>query len=226
MRFLVVWGTPSGRPRRALATFGLAIVLAGLSTGCASMKPTQSGFLGDYSRLEPTGAFLNWGIGRHRSLVSGPCPQDLEGVDSFYIEPVVWLAPETDWLGHNEDRRDRVGQALQKALCERFGKIRPVVATPGPGTARVRAAVTDVASARVFLNIVASIVWGPVSNGGAVVEAEVIRPDGRSFAAIVAASEGGMLDIVGFYTRSGHGKKAVRRVAGELAGRVEGVERR
>jgi hypothetical protein len=202
---------------RATGLFCALAMLAAASTGCAANKPTRTGFLSDYSRLTPTEAVLNWAGGRHKVMVNVPSLGELDGIDSFYVKPVAWLAPEDDWLGHNTARRDRVTAALDQSLRSRLGKIRPIVEEPGPRTATVSAAVTDISSARPVINSIASIFFGPITNGGASVEAEIKAPDGRQIAAVDGGSTGGGTDIIGYYTRSGHGKKAVGRLAGELS---------
>ena len=195
----------------------IATVLLTATSGCASVKPTKTGYLSDYSRIECPDLSFHWGFGYHSYALREPTPAELVGIDSFYIEPVAWLCPEDDWLGHDKTRQERVTAALDESLRYRFGKIRPIVAAPGPNTARVHAAVTDVSSARNITNALASIVFGPISNGGASVEAEVIRPDGIQIAAIRGASRGGGLDFYGYYVRSGHAKKSVRRLTRNLA---------
>jgi hypothetical protein len=209
-------------PRRFIAPnlLRLAILLAIGLTGCASVKPTQTGYLSDYSHIEKKPTLVNWGLGYHKVLIREPTPAELTGIDSFFIEPIGWLCPENDWLANDPTRRERVTATLDRNLRDRFGKIRPIVSTPGPNTARVHAAVTDVASARNITNILASIVFGPISNGGAAIEAEVLRLDGSQIAAVTGASHGGGLDMIGYYVRSGHAKKSVRRLAGDLSSGV------
>ena len=194
-----------------------ALVALGFLGGCASMRPTHSGFLEDYSRLTPTTDFINWGGGVHRVQVALPEAHDLDGVDSFYLEPIAWLAPDDDWLGASPSRRKRVSSALEVALRTKLAKIRPVVATPGPATAIVRAAVTDVKSSRPVINAILSVIaFGPISNGGASVEAEIRAADGHQIAAVDGGSAGGFIDQWGYYTRTGHPKTAAWRLAGEL----------
>lgn len=187
-----------------------------LAAGCAAPMPTHTGFIAADARLAPTADRLNWGAGPHRVEAQPIGAEGLAGIDSFTIEPVQWLAAEDDWLGPNDARRQQVSSALDAALREKLGVLRPIVEVPGPRTARVRAAVTQVKSARPVVNALTSTVWGPVAYGSASVEAEVIGPDGRRLAAASTASDGGMLDIVGCFTRSGHPKKAARRGVDEL----------
>jgi hypothetical protein len=217
------------RMARRLKTEGTAgllcvvAMIAAVTSGCAANKPTRTGFLSDYSQLTPTDATFNWAGGLHEVMVHVPKLGDLDGIESFYIKPVTWLATEDDWLGQDVARRERVTAALDRSLRDKLGKIRPIVEQPGPRTATVTAAVTDIDSARPVTNALASIVFGPISNGGASIEAEIRGPDGRQIAAVNGGSTGGGFDFIGYYTRSGHGKKAVGRLAGELSDALDGV---
>jgi hypothetical protein len=185
--------------------------------GCAVMKPTETGFLGDYTDLVPTGHHRSWGYGRHNVEVQHPVPGDLDDIDSFYIEPIQWLVAEHDWLGENEWRRRSVTKAFEGALRWKLGWIGPIVDEPGPKTARVRAAITDVkATAAVTNFVVSSIAWIWVSNGGASAEVEVVAPDGHRIAAVDGGTVGGILDYVGYYLWVSHSRTSVRRLADEV----------
>jgi hypothetical protein len=66
------------------------------------------------------------------------------------------------------------------------------------------------------MNSALTVVAVPLFNGGGTVEAEVIAPDGRQIAVVVAALPGRAWDVLGFYTWQGHAESAMRRSAGQL----------
>ena len=220
----------AARPRCRPARRALACLLSGsvaLAPGCSALshyRPTQSGLLSDYSGLSKDRFHVNRGLGLQRNLSRNAAPEALGRVDSFLIEPVVWAVDAESRAGRDPSRSVVLAARLDEALRAELGALRPIVETPGPGTARVRAVITDARLSRPVLNaaltaggvFVAPLPVGPTFFGGAVVEAEVIGPDGLQVAAISCASGGGPLDVVGFYTRSGHAKKAMRRAAREL----------
>lgn len=207
----------AGWPGHRLFVAGWATAMVFDLVGCADLHPTRSGFLDHYERLTPTSDRISWGGGNHRIEVALPAPGDMQSVDSFYIEPVHWLATENDWMGPNPGRRSSVSNALEGALRDKLGQIRPIVDKPGPKTATVRATVTDVAATRAVTKlIVSTTTWHSVSNGGATVEAEVLAPDGHRIAAVDGASMGGFLDYFGHYLWSSHSRIGARRVSGEL----------
>jgi hypothetical protein len=203
----------------------IALMLAG--TGCASYRPTQSGYLSDYSRLEKDPIHVNRGLGPQRNLSHNASHDEACRVDSYFIEPVQWLVDESSRAGGNPERQQALTSALEAELREQLGALRPIVDQPGPNTARVRAAITDVRLSRPLLNtailatVITPVFIGPIFNGGGFVEAEVIGPDGRQISAISCASGGGPLDPFGYYTKAGHAKKAMRRSAKELRETLE-----
>ena len=123
---------------------------------------------------------------------------ELAGIDSFYVEPVQWLVSEESRGGGNPERQQRLTSALVAGLKEQLATLKPVVDQPGPNTARVRSAITEVKLSRPLLNtallatVITPVVIGPIFNGGGFVEAEIIGPDGRQLSAISCASGGGM----------------------------------
>lgn len=206
--------------RRATLLAGLVLLVFG--PGCAAYRPGQSGYLGDYSQLQKDPIHLNYGLGLQRAKSHDATPEATCRIDSYYIEPARWLVDESSRGGGDPARRAYLTSALEDALKEQLGTLRPIVDEPGPNTARVRSAITSVMLSRPILNtaILATMVLpvgiGPIFNGGGLVEAEVIGPDGRQVSAISCASGGGALDIFGYYMKSRHAKQAMRRSAKEL----------
>lgn len=200
----------------------LAAVLLLGSGGCASYRPTETGFLSDYAALTPDRPHVNRGLGLQRAETRVASPVELSRIDSYYVEPVEWRVDPASRGGRAAWRRDWLCSTLEHDLRDRLDDTKPVVDLPGPRTARVRAAITTVRLSRPVSNVLltATLVSpygvGPVFFGGGAVEAEVIAPDGRQLAAVATASGGGWLDLVGYYTRSDHARKAMGRSADEL----------
>jgi hypothetical protein len=215
---------PRGRAARRCAAL-IALMLAG--TGCASYRPTRSGYLSDYSRMEKDPVHVNHGLGLQRNLSHNASPEEASRVDSYYVEPVRWLVDESSRAGGDPERQQVLTSTLEAELKEQLGTLKPIVDQPGPNTARVRAAITNVKLSRPLLNtailatVITPVFIGPIFNGGGSVEAEVIGPDGRQVSAISCASGGGLIDVFGYYTKAGHAKKAMRRSAKELRETLE-----
>jgi hypothetical protein len=179
--------------------------------GCVQMHPTRSGFLTDYSQLES--------IDRKQRIRIKPVDAEaLASIDSFYIEPVQWLADDMGQPASNQNRMVEMRDEFQQALAKELGKIRPIVTEVGPNTAVVRAAVTGVQEGKPFANLFLALqIAGPLFNGGAVAEIEVLAPDDRQITAESAGFHGHDWDVVGYFWRPNHPKSALRQAARKLA---------
>jgi hypothetical protein len=211
----------------------MALILLVAGTGCTAYQPTRSGYLSDYSGLQKDPFHLNYGLGLERNQSHNADLGTIGQIDSYYIEPPQWLVSESSRGAGHPERQEMLLLALQEQLKEQLSELRPVVDQPGPNTARVRSAITEVKLSRPILNTAilataftplifgTTVFIGPIFNGGGFVEAEVIGPDGRQLSAISCASGGGMIDITGYYLKFGHAKKAMRRAAQELRETLE-----
>jgi Protein of unknown function (DUF3313) len=217
----------SRKPVRLCGGVLAALALIVSCPGCASYRPTQSGYLSDYAQLQKDPIHLNYGLGLQRAKSHNATAQETSQIDSYYIEPVQWLVDESSRAGGDPKRRDYLTSKLEQALRDQLGKLKPIVNEPGPGSARVRSAITNVKLSHPLLNIallptlITPIKVGPMFNGGGFVEAEVIGPDGGQVSAVSVASAGGPLDLFGYYTRSRHAKQAMQRAAWELRETLE-----
>jgi hypothetical protein len=192
----------------------ISVPLLLFGSGCAQLNPTHTGYLSDYSQLQQKAPKIP--IIRSHVIEAGGSGA-LDGIDSFVIEPVGWLAKDESPTLVLENSKRNLSDKLRKSLVDELEKLLPVVDCPGPHTATVRAAVTQVAYARPILNSALSAVAVPIFNGGGVVEAEVIGPDGKTqIAVVVAALPGRARDVLGFFTWQGHAEIAMRRSALEL----------
>lgn len=206
----------------AARSLGLSTLMLATS-GCAVNHPTKSGYLSSYAAMTPDRFHLNYGVGLQRAETFEAAAADLVEIDSYYIEPVAWRVDPHSRGGRSTERRDWLCRELAATLHEQLGQTKPVVDAPGPRTARVRAAITVVQLSRPVTNVILTATMispygiGPVFYGGGAVEAEVIAPDGRQIAAVTSASTGGWFDLLGYYARSDHARKAMKRCAGELA---------
>lgn len=186
--------------------------------GCVRMHPTRTGFLTDYSALAPIDK-------KDRVRIKPVDTEALASIDSFYIEPVQWLADDFGQPASSEKRLIELRDAFQASLGQEFGKIRPIVDEIGPQTAVVRAAVTGVQESKPFVNAFLSLqIAGPMFNGGASVEIEVLTADGRQITAESAGFRGHDWDIVGYFWRANHPRSALRKSARQLAGEMSAAD--
>jgi hypothetical protein len=162
-----------------------ALLLLVAAAGCASgttnstsrpdVKNTQSGFLRDYSRLKPSP--------RHRGTLYQQS-RELASYTGFMVDPVVVLPGETV-RGDPIDgaQAANLSESLRRELSDTLALRNKLAANPGPGIARIRAAITSVAkSDRSAAN------RSQAKIGGAGVEAEIVDSlTGKRLGAVVDA---------------------------------------
>jgi len=201
-----------------------ALVLSGLLSafvGCVQMHPTRSGFMSDYSRLRRVESHCR-SLGRGDArLIRSPRPSRFASVDSFYVEPVVWLADDLGQPASSAANAEQIRRSLKAALVEELSAIRPVVGTIGPHTAIVRSSVTGVQESKAIINFITLALSGPLFNGGAVVEVEIVDQDGTQLAAESVAVQGREWEVFGFFHKPRHAVNAVRRAAAYIAQDLE-----
>ena len=192
----------------------LLLTSLGFVGGCIQMHPTRSGFLSDYSELAPIDK-------KNRVRIKPVDVTALAAIDSFYIEPVSWLADDLGQPASSEKRMIEMRDAFQAALAQELGNIHPIVDEIGPQTAVVRAAVTGIQEPKPFANLFMAVqIAGPLFNGGAAVEIEVLTADGRQMTAESAGFRGHDWDVVGYFWWPNHPCSALRKAARQLASEI------
>lgn len=140
----------------------LCVCLAALAACAEPAGVEPSGFLGDYSRLEP-------GRGDQAQLVYIDAEADFSPYQRILLDPVVvWEPHAASHASRQELERlaDDLGAALRRQLRLEF----ELVERPAPGTLRLRSAITG------------------VRESGVSVEMEVLDAEsGRRLAAVVDA---------------------------------------
>ena len=192
---------------RALVALIGWILTAGAAGGCANISATKSGYLSDYSRMKPDGS---------KKLIYAISDEQLERVSSFVVEEPVWqVAPERG-RGIDEAQRSRLLKEFRQSLVAELSVIRPVVDEPQEGSVRVRSAVTSVTKSNPVVNVILWIVIVPLVNGGAATEVELVTASGEQLAAVSMAWTGGPVEILGFFSETGHARDAVKKTAKTL----------
>jgi hypothetical protein len=193
----------------------LILTLLFLAPGCINMHPTRSGFLTDYSALQPIDK-------KDRVRVKPVACRSLDEIDSFFIEPVVWLADDMGQPASSAKNQEKIRNSLQEALVKELSCIRPIADEPGPGTAVVRSAITGVQESKPLENLLLmSQILGPFFNGGAVAEIEVLGSNGKQIAAESAAYKARDWEVVGYFWKPTHAETAMRRAVKQLAQDLE-----
>lgn len=198
---------------RGLFAFTL---LAAVLAGCSAGQRSHSGFLGDYSQLQPSPLIDGAKAYRKPGF-------DLGKYDKFIIDPVgVHFAPDATGAAVDPKVLQEMTQYFRSKLIENLSKHYKVVEQPGPGTMRLRIAVTDLHKTNPLLNVHPATKLSGVGLGAASVEAEGLdTATGQRLFAFVHTRSGDRLALVEGLQEFGHAKQAMDFWAEKLVERVD-----
>lgn len=147
--------TDTTRARRLGRLVIAFLLLATIVAGCATTRqprgaPETSGFLGDYSMLEP-------GTGDQAGLVYIAPDADFARYDKVLLDSVtLWQNEDAKSLSAEE--RQALTDYLYEAVHRELSKDYTMVTKPGPGAIRIRLALTEEKGAKVVADTVTSVV--------------------------------------------------------------------
>ncbi len=126
---------------------GFAALLASCASEASGFRP--SGFLSDYSQLtEHEG---------ESGLMYYNETADFTVYDKVLIEPITIWAPKSSDIAVPMDELDMLCKQMYASLKEAISEHKQVVESPGPGTARIRLAITEAVDQDVALNLITTI---------------------------------------------------------------------
>jgi len=151
-------------PRRSFHLILIGLLCIAF-VGCVGVrarrgKPQQSGFLGDYSKLEHREGFPAQEVWINPDAVWSK-------YDSVQLESVtMWVNKETGAL--TDEEKQMLTDLLFKALHAKLGSQFTLVDRPGPRTLRVRAALTQAKGSNVAVRTISTIIPQSLILGAAV----------------------------------------------------------
>lgn len=146
------------RSRGLGARGGAGLALAAALLACAATAPAPdvrySGFLRNYAELSPGGE------GEALLVYRNPAA-DFSRYDRVLIDPVtVWRTVGSDLAALPAAEQERLANHLYWALREELAKDWALADRPGPGTLRIRAAITEARAANAVMDSVSTV--GPM----------------------------------------------------------------
>ena len=136
----------------------LAVLSIALSVACAGTrqtreKPIESGFLSDYSKLQPGGD------DRARLLYLKP-GLDVSGYRAVRVEPVRLhaAAEDSDLAKLSREDQQMLANRLHTAIVDALAKDWTIAEQSGPGVLVVRGALTEAGASNVPLDVVATFI--------------------------------------------------------------------
>ena len=179
-------------------------------SGCAA-PAAQTGFLKDYSKLQPHPDV----DGRHRYINPKMNAGDYS---KFIVDPVVLSLSKTgkEREVDQEDLNEQVTFFHQK-IVEELEKDYQVVSSPGKGVARIRVAITDVEKTNPLLNIHPGTKLTGAGLGGAGMEAELVDSvTNETIGAAIDNQKGSRLSITAGLQWFGHAQAVMENWAADL----------
>lgn len=157
---------------------------------CRSVDLEPSGFLTTYDNLERVDSDLFF----HRN------PEvERRAYPRAILDPITWNLGEEDEQRITDDERRELTDYANDALTRVLGEHFELVSSPGPGTGRLRLALTDIARSRPLLNILPHTRIAGVGRGGAAAEGEFVDSrTGEQIFAGIRRSSGRFFSTSGF----------------------------
>jgi hypothetical protein len=178
------------------ATGALAATLALLGACSSTPEHTQTGFLGDYSQLQPAPDREGVMLYVDRSF-------DFRPYTRLYFDPVkIMVAPGPDAAQVPPELLQRISGQFQQSMRASLAPAYQLESQPGPGVLRVRTAITGIEATKPgpgaidFLPIKAIYNVGREAAGAGPrvaemkSEVEVLAPDGKRVMAATATRAG------------------------------------
>jgi uncharacterized protein DUF3313 len=192
-----------------------ALFLTGLLAltmfGCGGSQAAKTGFLGDYSKLEPHPDIE----GRFRHI--NP-KVDGSKYSKFIVEPVaISLSPKGRERDIDPKEMERLAKYFHSKIIEELKKGYQVVQSSGPGVARVRTAITEVDKTLPYLNIHPGTKLMGGGLGGAGAEMELVDSQNEQrIAAAIDNQKGSRLSIGAGLKWYGHAEEVMENWARDL----------
>jgi hypothetical protein len=163
----------------------IAFVL--MAAGCAK-ELKKTGFLSDYSRLEPDDGSLKY-IDMKR----------LGSYERFIIEPVVvQLYGTPQGARPDPEIRRELANYMHNAIINSIRDSYFIVSQPGPGIARLRVALTDIDKSTPAMNVLPQTKMTGLGIGGASMEAELLDSQtGEQIGVVIQSQKGKRVSMSG-----------------------------
>ena len=177
--------------KKLISSLMLFVVFA--FAGCGSKQMITTGFLSDYSKLQV----------KSDNALRYVNKQAAKKYTKFIIDPVAIHFHSKSKIAKKAKPEDlqKLQQYFYGAIVKALKPDYEVVFQAGPGVARVKIAITDLAKSNVVLNAIPQTKLSGVGLGGATMEAEIVDTiTGEQIAAVVHAQKGSRISLAGLKT--------------------------
>lgn len=185
-----------------------ALALAMLATGCASSRPTQTGYLPDYDRLHA----VDSGTRLQAATIQSWSPQQ-----TIEVKPTTWAVSADPDNGISPSERAEMLRIAQEAFAEAIRPFQPAV--PDAMELELRSEITRIDGSNPAVNVVTTLaLFVPVDNGGVCIEWKLVDArSGRVMAEGVATSVGKPWNVLSSFRETGHARAGIKAIAHDVA---------
>lgn len=158
---------------------------------CATAETTQTGFLSDYSRLQPRSDAVRAKVEQFRDDAL------IDSIRSVWIEPTVLSGDIAD--GFSDEEKEIITREIDRRICFALSNKFTIAPEATSETGRLRSAASRIGATNAVGSSASAVanffIPGPIgvrvpgSTGGLAAEAELLTPDGKQAAAIVWARD-------------------------------------
>jgi hypothetical protein len=134
--------------RTALMMMVAFVLMA--NTGWAKKEMRKSGFLSDYSKLEPDKGYADFGYVKEGF--------NWKPYDKIMIDHLVFfLSKDAEYKAIQPDELKEISDVWHRAFIESLEGAYEIVIEPGPGVLRIRAAITDLSPTKPGINTITTV---------------------------------------------------------------------
>ncbi|UCD32728.1 MAG: DUF3313 domain-containing protein [Desulfobacterales bacterium] len=186
--------------------------------GCAGPQAAKTGFLKDYSKLQPHPEIE----GRHRYINPNI---DASKYNKFIVDPVaINLSKEGKEKDIDPEDMEKLARYFRKQIAVELKKDYQIVNKTGPDVMRIRTSISEIDKTNPLLNIHPGTKLTGVGLGGAGAEMELVDSvTGERIAAAIDNQKGSRLDITGGLTWYGNAESVMDNWAEDLKKWVDAV---
>ena len=152
-----MWLPPRRGPWRISRSLAWGALALAFVAGCAGSRqlrgaPEESGFLRDYSQLQPGGD------DRAKLVYIAPDAK-FASYDAVLVDSVtLWPGADANLEKLSKEDQQRLADTLYSALVKALGQDYRIAQSPGPRVMRVRAALTEAKASNVPLDVIATVI--------------------------------------------------------------------
>jgi hypothetical protein len=170
---------------RNLKLIVAALVVVGLAAGCAGKDKASTEFLSDYDNLKMVNEDFSFYKAPDMSRANYP---------KLILNPIEFELQPSDLANFTDEQRQEIREHAQKAVNKLLAPYFQIVQQPGPNTAKLHVAFTDIEKSNALLALYPMTRAAGAGRGGAAIQGELLDSQtGTQLAAFTRQFKGSML---------------------------------